>query len=94
MTRRQPPATGAVAQPPDQPEQSTHDLLTQIEGVGPDLANRLLLLFGSGREVAKAACRYWGELAKVDGVSEEMARSMFDRMQDAGVYEDLREGPR
>ena len=71
-------------------ETSDHDMLTEIEGVGPELANRLLGHFGSGQKVAQSACRYWGELVKVDGVSEEGARTMFDRMCDADVFHDLR----
>ena len=68
-----------------------HDLLTRIDGIGPEMADRLLARFGSGREVASRASSGWGALTDVDGISEEAARSLFDRMRDAGVYEDLRD---
>lgn len=77
--------------PTDESQDTDHELLTAVEGVGPDLAERLLEHFGSGRKVAQSACRYWGELTDVDGVSEEKARSMFDRMHVAGVFEDLKQ---
>ena len=67
-----------------------HELLTQIDGIGDERANRLLAHFGSGRKVAQSACRYWNELTKVDGISETEARGLFDKMQDAGVFYDLR----
>lgn len=71
-------------------QQESVSLLTEIEGIGTKQANRLLVHFGSGRKVAKSACRYWGELEEVDGITEEKARSMFDRMKEAGVFHDLR----
>lgn len=69
---------------------SDHELLTRIDGVAPGTANQLLDHFGSGRKVAQSACRYWGELVEVDGVTEEKARSMFDRMHEADVFHSLR----
>lgn len=72
------------------PEPPARDLLTRIDGIGPDTANKLLAHFGSGRKVAQAACRYWGELVEVDGITEEKAREMFDQMLEADVFHDLR----
>lgn len=69
---------------------SDKELLTQIEGLGPSVANRALNHFGSGRKAAQSACRYWNEWTEVDGVSEDMAKNMFHRMKNAGVFEDLR----
>jgi len=67
-----------------------HELLTQINGVGDETANALLEYFGSGRKVAQSACRYWGEMTNVDGFTEGRAKALFDEMQDAGVFYDLR----
>ena len=69
---------------------SDHELLTQVDGVGPTGANKLLAHFGSGRKVAQSACRYWNEITKVDGFSESEAKQMFDKMRDANVFHDLR----
>lgn len=67
-----------------------HDLLTQIDGIGDDTANKLLNHFGSGKEVAQSACRYWGEITNVDGFTEERAKNLFHEMKDAEVFHDLR----
>lgn len=70
--------------------QSDHELLTQIDGIGQEKANRLLAHFGGGREIAKSACRYWGELTNVDGISEGQAKNLFHAMKDAQVFHELR----
>lgn len=67
-----------------------HELLTEIDGVGETRARALLRHFGEGSEVAKSACRYWHEITKVEGFTEASAKTMFDRMQEAGVFYDLR----
>lgn len=67
-----------------------HELLTQIQGIGTQTANDLLTHFGSGQKVAHSACRYWGELTNVDGITEDKARQLFHEMKDAGVFTDLR----
>jgi len=67
-----------------------HELLTQVEGVGDDRATALLSHFGSGRKVAQSACRYWGEITKVYGFTDENAKTLFHRMKNAEVFEDLR----
>lgn len=71
-------------------ERTAHELLTAIDGIGDDRADRLLEALGSGREVAVCACSAWSELAAVDGISEARARTLFDAMLEAEVYEDLR----
>ena len=67
-----------------------HELLTQIDGIGPQTATALLEHFGSGRKVAQSACRYWGELTNVNGISETKAKGLFHDMADAGVFHKLR----
>lgn len=67
-----------------------HDLLTQIDGITPRTATALLDHFEDGREVAQSACRYWGALLDVEGITEERARNLFHDMQDADVFHDLR----
>lgn len=67
-----------------------HELLTEIDGIGPETANSLLEHFGSGKEVAQSACRYWGELLEVDGFTEDRAKNLFYDMKDAEVFHDLR----
>lgn len=69
---------------------SDHELLTQIEGISDHKATQLLEHFDDGSEVAKAACSYWGYLTDVDGISEENAKTLIDRMRDAEVFHDLR----
>lgn len=66
------------------------ELLQEIEGIGPQRASSLLAHFGTGRKVAQSACRYWNEITKVDGFTEKEAREMFDKMQHAEVFHDLR----
>lgn len=68
-------------------DEQDHELLTQVEGIGDERADRFLEAFGSGREVAMAASNNWAAIADVPGISIGAARTMFDRMQDAGVYE-------
>lgn len=65
-------------------------LLMEVDGIGGQIADRALYHFGNGRKAAQSACRYWNEWTKVDGVNEDMARDMFDRMKDAEVFHDLR----
>ena len=66
------------------------DLLTEIDGIGEKRAKALLMHFGSGREVAQSACRYWGEITDVRGFTEDEARDLFHKMKDANVFNDLR----
>ena len=66
------------------------NLLTEIDGIGTERANRLLAHFGSGRKVAQSACRYWGAIVEIDGFSESEAKNLFHKMTDAGVFYDLR----
>ncbi len=49
--------------------------LDEIEGVGPGRKRALLHAFGSARGVSRASA---DDLAKVDGVSEALARRIFD----------------
>ena len=49
--------------------------LDEIEGVGPGRKRALLHAFGSARGVSRASV---DDLAKVDGVSEALARRIFD----------------
>lgn len=65
-------------------------LLIEVDGIGEDRARNLLFHFGSGRKVAQSACRHWGEITNVNGFTDEKAKTMFDRMIDAGVFYDLR----
>ena len=67
-----------------------HELLTQIDGIGPQTATALLEHFGNGRKVAQSACRYWGELTDVDGITETRAKNLFHDMRDTGVFHELR----
>ena len=67
-----------------------HELLTAIDGVGDVRAAALLDHFGDGRKVAQSACRYWGEITKVDGFTEAQARGVFHKMKDAEVFHKLR----
>lgn len=64
-------------------------LLLDVDGIGSGRADALLDHFGHGHWVAESACRYWGEVAKVEGFTEESARELFDKMQDAGVWDNL-----
>lgn len=66
-----------------------HDLLTDVDGITDTKADALLTHFGHGYWVAQSACRYWGEIEKVHGFSEDAARTLFDRMQDADVWDAL-----
>jgi hypothetical protein len=67
------------------------ELLQEVEGIGPKRSESLLSKFGGGGEVARAATSAFGRVADTEGVSEDTARDMFDRMDDAGVREDLRD---
>ena len=49
--------------------------LDEIDGVGPGRKKALLHAFGSARGVSRASVE---DLAKVEGVSEALARSVFD----------------
>jgi excinuclease ABC subunit C len=49
--------------------------LDEIEGVGPGRKRALLHAFGSARGVSRASV---DDLAKVEGVSEALARRIFD----------------
>ena len=49
--------------------------LDEIEGVGPTRKKALLHAFGSAKGVSKAAA---ADLAKVDGVSEQLAQRIYD----------------
>ena len=53
----------------------TKNPLDEIEGVGPGRKKALLHAFGSARGVSRAAV---ADLIKVDGVSEPLARRIFD----------------
>lgn len=68
-----------------------HELLTKVEGIGSERANQLLNRFGSGYKVARRASSGWGAIRDMDGFSEEMAKTLFHRMRDAGVYEKLKQ---
>lgn len=65
------------------------ELLLEVDGIGEGKADALLDHFGHAHWVAESACRYWGEIAKVNGFTEDAARNLFDAMQDAGVWDDL-----
>ncbi|MFC4246484.1 helix-hairpin-helix domain-containing protein [Natribaculum luteum] len=67
------------------------DLLLEVEGIGPKRADALLEAFDDGRSVAQRAASNWGAVADVDGISEDTARELFDRMKEAGVYDNLRD---
>ena len=69
---------------------TAYDLLTRVEGVGEERANTLLNHFDSGSNVAIAASHGWGEIAQLDGFSEESAQDLFHRMIDADVYDQLK----
>lgn len=66
------------------------ELLQRVDGIGPATADAALAHFEGGREAAQSACRFWNEWTKVPGVSERVARTMFDRMQEADVFHELR----
>lgn len=63
------------------------DLLTQVEGVGETRARALLERFETHGAVCRAATSYWAAVAEVPGFTEERAKTLFDRLRDAGVYE-------
>jgi endonuclease III-like uncharacterized protein len=65
------------------------ELLGRIDGLGKTTIDALLDHFGHGYFVAQSACRYWGELAKVEGISRDRAKELFFDMQDAGVFDEL-----
>ncbi|WP_040818165.1 excinuclease ABC subunit UvrC [Litoreibacter arenae] len=55
--------------------------LDEIEGVGPKRKKALLLHFGSAKAVARANV---SDLTAVEGVSEAMARTIYDHFHDKG----------
>jgi hypothetical protein len=67
------------------------DALTEIDGVGDVLGGRIAECFEGEtgyqtlRNVSHAAASAWGQLAEVNGISDDRARGFFDEMQDAGV---------
>lgn len=65
------------------------DLLLEVEGIGPKRADALLSHFGSSYDIAQAALRGWGEIMEVDGFGLDTARSLYDRMREAGVADEL-----
>jgi len=65
------------------------ELLCRVDGLSQSKVDALLDHFGHGYWVAQSACRYWGEIAKIDGFSEDAAKSLFDKMQDADVWLEL-----
>jgi hypothetical protein len=66
------------------------ELLQEVDGIGPKRSESLLSKFGEGGEVARAATSAFGRVADTEGVSEDTAREMFDRMGEAGVRDDLK----
>jgi len=76
---------------PDSAARSASDLLTDADGIGETRARALLDHFGSGREVAKAAASNFAAIASVEGFSPDSAKTLHDRMREAGVYEPLRD---
>jgi hypothetical protein len=75
------PSSNAVAAV----RESDHQLLTQIDGVGDELATALLDAFGSQYGVQRAATNHWSSLVKVKGISEAAAAEFRDRMEKAGA---------
>jgi len=65
-------------------------LLMKVEGIGGMKAERLLTHFGSGSDVARAACNGWGQITNVEGFTDDTARDLFHKMKAAGVFHDLR----
>ena len=66
--------------PPHPPRRSTMraNPLDEIDGVGPARKKALLHAFGSARGVSRAS---WEDLAKVEGVSEPLARRIADHFR-------------
>jgi excinuclease ABC subunit C len=58
----------------------TRNPLDEIEGVGPGRKKALLHAFGSARGVSRASA---GDLAKVEGVSDALARRIYDHFNKA-----------
>ena len=63
------------------------DLLTQVEGIGEVRARALLEHFETHGAVCRAATSGWARITAVDGFTDESAKTLFDRLQAAGVYE-------
>lgn len=77
------PSSNAVAAA----HKADHETLTEIKGVGDELATKLLDRFGSRRGVELTAAKNWGPLTEIEGISEAAAAEFYDRMLDANVAE-------
>lgn len=71
-------------------KKTDRELLQEVEGIGPKRSENLISRFGDGREVERAATSAFGRLADTEGISEDTARDMFDRMGEAGVRDELK----
>jgi len=70
-------------------EKTDKEVLQEVDGIGPKRSESLLSRFGSGREVYKRSTSNFASVAKTEGISEDTAREMFDRMDEAGVRDEL-----
>jgi len=70
-------------------EKTDTEILQEVEGIGPKRSEALVSHFGSGGEVKRSATSSWGRVSDVEGISEDTAREMFDRMGEAGVRDEL-----
>lgn len=77
------PSSNAVAAA----READHGILTQIDGVGDELAAELLDRFGSRRGVQLAAAKEWETLTEIEGIGKSVAAEFHDRMLEADVVE-------
>lgn len=77
------PSSAAVAAA----RKADHEILTQIDGVGDELATKLLDRFGSLHGVQQAAARQRESLTEIKGINEAAAVEFHGRMLEAGVQE-------
>jgi hypothetical protein len=73
------PSSNAVAAA----READHRILTQIDGVGNEIATALLDTFGSRYGVQRAATSHWGSLIEIEGISEATATEFRDQMEEA-----------